>query len=572
MKFKKFLSMALAAAMALSLTVPASAAKPAKNTHPAASSEKTVTLKGEQSGTEFNYDKECWSTWQNVVFLGGANENSTDEEVSAWHLVYTDKKGVDNDLKSMKLTFDNGEVYEWNWDIGLSTNGSGNNPGWMVVAPASYGKINVANSFIVTTSSKNVQFNISGYYQAGSKPVDPDEPVDPDDGKVSAVFQITKYLNEFGTPGADFVFDIISVETGEIVGSMTSNEYGEAKTELSVAPGKYIIREQVNADVYMPVDDVYVTVDENGNATFDDTTFDGTITNYEWAAMTVDTPVVMQKYDEMWHTPIYEYSTEDTRVSRVESDLPDYITGDTFANNGFTYLVINKAALEAAPATIRIAQSDPSNSFSPDIAPAHPWEKAIHAVYTLEIKDGKLVVTSNLPNFGFAVYGPNDDIEGNKDFNKNGLGPKDDGVYDEPTEDGYYVKSWPLPELGEDGTFRFYIHYKVGYTTATVTGCKSDADSLITRECERVYTGNDVAVTVKDGDTVVTDLTKLDPRKTYTVTVTANGETLATKDVTLTAGETETVTFDTLYLSAKGDTEYHCANSDCDLNKSSVEG
>lgn len=552
MKFKKFLSMGLAAAMALSLAVPASAAKPAKNTQPAVSSEKTITLKGEQTGTEFDYDKECWSTWQNVVFLGGANENSTDEEVSAWHLVYTDKKSIDNDLKSMKLTFDNDEVYEWNWDIGLSTNGSGKNPGWMVVAPAGWGRIDVDQSFVVTTSSKNVQFNISGYYEAGSKPVEPDEPVDPDDGKVSAEFQIIKYLNEYGTPGAGFVFDIISVETNEIVGTMTSDADGEAKTELSVAPGKYIIREQVDANEYMPVSDIVVIVDENGNATFDDTAFDGTITNVQWGKLEYTTPDVTEKYTEIWHELAYKTYGVETLVAMFPSEgTPGVVSSANGENskNNFSWIGLSKTALEKLPNGVNITISD-KQKVIPDIAPEYPWEKPVAPIVNVKIDPvtKELVVTSTLQNFAVGVYNP-----GNVETRPGQMTVKPDGQYD---------ATLSLDTItGDTFCLSFHVANKDGYeykdaTTAYHTG------GTVERECTRPYTG-EVTVTVTDeAGKTITDLDKMAPGE-YTVTVTANGQTLDTRTVTVKPGETTTVTFPD-NLTVQGSDEYWCAKENCE--------
>lgn len=559
MKFKKFLSMVLAAAMALSLAVPASAAKPAKNTQPAVSSEKTITLKGEQTGTEFDYAKECWSTWQNVVFLGGANENSTDEEVSAWHLVYTDKKGIDNDLKSMKLTFDNSEVYEWNWNIGLSTNGSGKNPGWMVVAPAGWGRIDVDQSFVVTTSSKNVQFNISGYYEAGSKPVEPDEPVDPDDGKVSAEFQITKYLNEYGAPGAGFVFDIISVETNEIVGTMTSDADGEAKTELSVAPGKYIIREQVDANEYMPVSDIVVIVDENGNATFDDTAFDGTITNVQWGKLEYTKPEVTEEYTEIWHELAYDkFTSVETLVSATgctpggkdytctenHGVLPDCVVEHGAHTNGFTWLKFDKTQLQTETKGVNIGISD-KNRDIPDVAPENPWEEPVAPYYNVRIVGNDLVVTSNLKNFVARVYNLQADIE----FN-----PK------AHSGDNKQI-TVPLTNIGDQFYLFLHVANKDGYeykdaTTAYHTG------GTVERECERPYAGTVIVTVTDEAGKTITDLDKMAPGE-YTVTVTANGQTLDTRTVTVKPGETTTVTFPD-NLTVQGSDEYWCAKENCE--------
>lgn len=559
MKFKKLIAMALAFAMALTLAVPAMAAKPKKNNAPAVAPNYTVDK------IEDSKDPVTGETIVNPDKT--AVENGAQIDTAGWPEIYIKQANDVFIWVPATDTRNNTDIIAQARANDKSLNNEGKKDADTFVVRGN-GNATLHGQTVVTVAGGilTVMGPIShATFTENPAPTFPDP--DDGDGKVNATFTITKYLNEYGTPGVDFVFDIIPVVDGvegASVGTITSNAEGIASGTFEVPAGQYIIREQVNADMYMPVDDVLVTVDENGLTSFDDSAFDGTITNVQWGKLEYTTPEVTEKYTEMWHTPIYEYSEEDTRVSRIESDLPGYITGEKIYNdngktNGFTYLIIEKAELEAAPATIRIAQSDPSNSFSPDIAPADPWENAIHAEYKLEIVEDKLVVTSNLPQFGFAVYGPNDKIEGNKDFGK--YGPKDEANYDS-TEGGYYVKSWPLPELGENGTtFRFYIHYKVGYTTATVTGCKSDPDSLITHECERVYTGNDVAVTVKDGDTVVTDLTKMAPGA-YTVTVTANGETLNTQTVTVNPGKTTTVTFPS-GLTVQGADEYWCADKNC---------
>lgn len=466
MKIKKFLSIALTAAMALSLAAPAAAARPAKKDKTAASSESIITLKGEQSGTEFEYDKECWSTWKNVIFLGGANGNSTDEEVSAWHLVYTDKKGVNNDLKSMKLTFENGEVYEWSWDAGLSANGSGNNPGWMVVAPASYGRIDVAKSFIVTTSSKNVQFNISGYYEAGSKPVEPD---------------------------------------------------------------------------------------------------DDSITNIQWGKLEYTTPEVTEEYNELWHTPVYE----DIKYDKSQTMVSNKILTDDYSKKGieyfgfdgitneFTYMKINKDVLAQQPDGVNVAVSMKKHDV-PVLAPAKPWEDPELANYNIKIVGDELIVTSNLVPFRVRMTTENP-------TQQNLFTGEHEGTTYEP-------KAYDLPTLA-DGTvaktFYLGVHYAcMGYTSAHILDC--DGENLIKRECTRPYTGTVTVTVTGAAGKAVTDLNKMAPGE-YTVTVTASGQTLNTQTVTVNPGETAAVTFPG-NLTVQGADEYHCANPDCDLNESSVEG
>lgn len=553
MKFKKFLSMTLVVIMALAMTVPASAAKPKKDAAPAVSAEKTVQLKGEQSGTEFDYSKECWSTWKNVIFFGGAGADSTDEEVSAWHLVYTDKKGVYNDLKSMSLTFENGETYDWTWEDGLSTNGSGNNPGWMVVAPADWGKLVLADSCIVTTSEKNVQFNISGYYEAGSKPV---VPVDPDDGKVSATFTVFKMV-EGDANCAGFTFAICDSEGNE-VGTMTSTADGSASVDLELEPGVYTIREiNQDTDKYEANTQVLTaTVDENGNVTFG-ADGDNIFTNYKLGALEYETPDVTEVYTEYWHKLAYEqYTSVETLVSATGCEpggknitcsedhgvLPGCVVEHGSANNGFTWLAFDKEALAAESEGVNIGISD-KNKPIPDVAPENPWEKPVSPYYNVRIAGSDLIVTSNLMNFTARAYNTAGEIE----FN-----PK--------THSGASKQlTLSLKDIGDTIYLFLHVANKDGYqysdaSTATDTG------ELISRPCERPC--GDVTVTVKNAaGEIVTDLTKL-PHGDYTVTVTANGKVLDTRTVTVNPGETKTVTFPT-DLTVQGEDEYHCEHPEC---------
>ena len=388
-----------------------------------------------------------------------------------------------------------------------------------------------------------------------------------DDGTVSAVFQITKYLTDMYTFGAGFTFKVVDDE-GEVVAIMTSNADGiAASDEVNVAPGQYTIRETgLDLNEYETVEPIVVTVDENGNVFFptDDNGMDvDYIVNYELGALDVTKPVVKQEYDELWHTPVYEEAEGDTRVSRILSDLPDYITGDTYSNNGHTYLSINAAALANDPdgATIRIAKSDKNNTLFPDIAPENPWEDSIPLTYNLKIVDNELVVTSTLPNFGFAVYGPNDTVSGNKDFGK--FGPKHESDAENP-QANTFIKSWNMPEIDTNGNFRFLIHYGCpGYTTSEVIGCNPGA--ILTHECERVIDAADVTVTVTNAaGQEVTNFDKL-PHGEYTVTVSVGDEVIDSRTVPVNPGETTTVTYDEpLYMEKDTNEYYFCKNPDCD--------
>lgn len=254
MKMKKFISLLLAMVMALALMVPAAASSdPGK-----------IYLKGDQTGDDFEYSKNGWSTWSNVLFFGSADENSTNKEVSAWHLVYTDKNGIESDLQAMTLKFENGEVYNWSWADGLSTNSSGKNPGWMVVAPADWGKIIVEESYIVTTSSANVQFNISGHYKAGT-------PIPGEETEVSATIEIHKLIGDVAPTYESFTFQILDAEGNEIDTITTNKQTGIGSKTVTVMPGTYTIHEVMTDSqaLRFTAEDVTVEITADENATYE---------------------------------------------------------------------------------------------------------------------------------------------------------------------------------------------------------------------------------------------------------------------------------------------------------------
>ena len=166
---KKILSIVLALVMILALVPMAALAGNNQVTGP-----QTIYLKG--SGSTF---KESW----NNTFIMDPDNAEWDETLSptVWHLVYTgdlvDKKtGKDTgEVTEMQLTFTNGYEFKWNPGMGYSTNGGGNNAGWVILAPAGWeiayvdkGNGNESDSFLKTNNTKNVNFNISGYTK-GSK-------------------------------------------------------------------------------------------------------------------------------------------------------------------------------------------------------------------------------------------------------------------------------------------------------------------------------------------------------------------------------------------------------------------
>ena len=371
------------------------------------------------------------------------------------------------------------------------------------------------------------------------------------DGKVSAVFTITKYLNVMGQAGEGFTFDILD-SNENVVGNMTSDGDGVASAEFEADPGKYTIREtNLDLNKYEAVEGIEVTVTENGDVIFPDDNSGGQIDyiiNYELGELDVSKPTVKQKYDELWHELEYEYSKEETRVSGVKADLPEGI-GSEIYGNGFTLLWLNKEQLasNSEGVNIRIAYSDPQNTPCFDIAPANPWEEAIPAVYNLKVDGNKLIVTSPLSNFGVATFTEMPEKNPNKYMVENVTGI---GEYE-------YRAECSIPAEN----FLFYIHYKVGYDTDTIIDC--NPDSVVTRPCEREIDADDVVVTVKNssGD----EVTKLDklPHGEYTVIVSVGDEIVDETTVTVNPGKTTEVTFDEPLYMEKGADEYHCSNLNC---------
>ncbi|MCL2472869.1 MAG: prealbumin-like fold domain-containing protein [Treponema sp.] len=137
------------------------------NGNKGASADQTIYLKG--SGSQF-----AWENWKNVFFVDGATMAN-----QGWHLVYSGKNF--NAITSMQITFTNGVVFNWTPDMGPSVNGGDNNMGWVIYAPDDYviayvnkGNNNESGSFLTTTESGNLNFNISGYKPGSGTPENPD--------------------------------------------------------------------------------------------------------------------------------------------------------------------------------------------------------------------------------------------------------------------------------------------------------------------------------------------------------------------------------------------------------------
>lgn len=256
MKLKKWMSLMLALVMALALAVPAMAGADFPNLNAVG-----------KDGTDITYSKygeSGWSKWNDVIFLGDANADSTDKEVSAWHIVikHLPEENPASAIQDITINFEYGT---YQWDGRLSTNDGGKNPGLMLVSPKSWGEI--TGGQIQANSSVSV-FNISGYYKAGT-PTTPDD----DDGIVSA--NITVYKEVKGDENlAGFEFAIFDAEDNRVsdIDSVKSDEYGTVSfkdVDLTV-DATYTIKE-INQDLdkyEANTQEITFTVDKNGEVTF----------------------------------------------------------------------------------------------------------------------------------------------------------------------------------------------------------------------------------------------------------------------------------------------------------------
>ncbi|MCL2359530.1 InlB B-repeat-containing protein [Candidatus Bathycorpusculum sp.] len=110
------------------------------------------------------------SDWHNTFTMTG--DYSETLTPTAWHLTYT---GNNFDaVTHMRITFTNGVAFVWYADNGPSLNNDGNNPSWVIVAPADWEIVKSA-SFIATTeqSNNNIAFNIAGFQKGTSNTVEP---------------------------------------------------------------------------------------------------------------------------------------------------------------------------------------------------------------------------------------------------------------------------------------------------------------------------------------------------------------------------------------------------------------
>lgn len=539
MKFKKLVAMLLAAVMLMALVVPAMAAKPNKNKPEEPSVPAIAVDKIEdddprkpivESGAKI--DTDGWP----AIYIKQSNDIAI--------IVHADDTRSDSQIIAEARASDKSLAKEGK---GTTTVIKGDGRVWLHKNKTTL--VTVENGIL--TVNGPISHASFGGNPAPEFPTEPDEP-----GEVSAVFTIYKYLNEIDNPGVGYIFDIIPVvngEEGEPVGTIVSNAQGIASEEIEVLPGQYIIREQVDTDVYMPVDDVYVTVDENGSVSFDDSTFEGFITNVQWGKLEYTTPKVTEEYKEIWHKLGYEKFDVETLVAMFPSEgTPGVESNESGkAGNGFSWIGLNKAKLEELPGGVDIIISDKQKPI-PYIAPKFPWEEPTAPIVNVKIDPvtKELVVTSTLQNFAVGVYNPGSVVT------------KPGQMTVKPS--GQYNATLSLDNVENIFCLSFHVANKDGYEYKSVDSAYHTGELLLRKEISRPYTGTDLAVTVtsEDGNTTYSgdQLNKLLPGK-YVVTVTVGEKVLHTQTVEVGPGETKTVTYPS-DLSIEN-TKYHCALKNC---------
>jgi hypothetical protein len=238
----------------------------------------------------------------------------------------------------------------------------------------------------------------------------------------------------------------------------------------------------------------------------------------ETGALEVTAEVTLQ-YTKEYYTPVYKTSTAAV-VSYIGGDLPACIAAAGSVNNGFTWLNIDVALLEAAGedgVDIGLGTSNPANTYQ-------------GFTYNLKIVDGQLVVTCNIVSGAFGVVlsktlwtvNPNSLVK----FNNQ-------STYD-------------LTNLVDsNGCVYFFIH--TNGSSTWFAGWALASIELISEP----YTG-DLTMTVTNvaDDTVVYDgvlglVEDLVPGD-YVVKLFADGAEIDSADATVEAGQTTSVSFNSV--------------------------
>lgn len=549
MKFKKLIAMALAFAMALTLAVPAFAEEPDVNSGNILKSiDKVEEPNDDPTGILDTISKKGFTfSTEPYTAIILKQDNTTKVIWTPAKLGDSEKDTFVEELKVLDGSMKKVTVDSFTWIDGDYAETRYGGEGGFTLA--------------VVSGMMTLQGTISHINFGGNSR--PDNNPDDDPGKVSATFQVTKEV--VGDTKLDgFTFAIYD-SNNALVGTMTSNAAGAASAKINLAPGNYTIVE-TNKDLTKYEDNTQVltaTVDESGRVTFaaDAEGMElNTFTNvYKLGKLDV-TGSVTKIWDKEFHKLVYQTYSEGTLVSHIApqsgASLPEGITG-SYLKNGMTYLTINKAQLAAAGedgVTIGIAQSDPQkgNKTSWNTPAPAPKGEDDQPTYNLKIVDGKLVVTSELPNIGVRLYSAKESPKGPSDFKgkfatKGHLTGATSATFDIPKGD----------------TFKLFLHIEdTSYETNAVIGCEV---SMIGKGMQNV--GKDVTVEVSRvvEDTIymvgtysLLNFATLEDLEadTYTVTLIYNGEVLATMECVVTAGQTATADFG--YVTVVGEKEIVC--------------
>lgn len=540
MKMKKLLSLALVMALSMSLTVPAMAAKGGKNkdSQPAVAAVKVDKIEDAEdprlpmieNGAEINTGK------YSAIYIKQAND------VAIW--VPSGDTRSDADIIAEARASDKSLAKEGKGAITVIRDGENvwlhKNNTTQVVAEAG----------VLTVLGPISHIGFVG----GDAPTKEELG---GDGETATILTMLKYVDEAGTaPTEKFGFEVYPAGSDEkITGVEVTVPDEDLSTytftfEPKLDAGSYVIREVLTAEQaakYEAGKTFAFTVDEAGEAVADEVA----MINVSKGTLEVTAPTVKQEYIEQIHENVYRVFGTGEKEGTVLSVIDDFDTSShpivvgkgTSDHGGFSYLVINKAALAASEngLTVRIGYKDQK------VVVPCPEMKETDAVPTYTVKineEGKLVVTSDLGAFTAkaATTLAKEDFSPKHHFSNETFGPLN---------------------LPETETFQLFFHGQtepkdngqgVPYETNEVIGCKLVSTETKEKDFECTLT---TVVTNAAGEEV--DYSEKLTAGTYTVTVTndkTNDVWTATAEVK--PGETTTVEFGEKIVSVMGDPVIKC--------------
>ena len=570
---KKVLAIVIALAMVLSLGVSLFA-----------DGGQTIYLKG--SGNNFKVDG-----WNNIFVIGDAEEA---DDPNVWHIVYTgNNPGA---ITYMQLEFTNEFVFVWDPSLGFSTNGGGNNPGWVIVAPYDWilayvnsGNNNESNCYVVTDEGGNLNFNISGYHKgsggenggfSGGQSLEFYKDIivgdDADEPQSAGMFSFNifkigedgvevKVNNEALLNGYDYNGD----EVSEIAPGTIRYYFGfaEGATEaISLANrdellGDYVIREGPKDGWKDLTENLYFSIVELGNSI--DFVYEDDVLVYkntELGKLNV-TADILQSYYKEYHKAIYQTGPKGSIVSFIDADgraeNKQGALGYAWGNN-HTFVTIDIEAAREEALVFEMTIANPANekiglkyyvSVVPETITKTEKVKGVETTTTSDVEVLKITFDDDMLNgwFGADVFTVSDKPASLK----NPASPKD-AYYD--NSDGnasFYAKQNANGGgkeafiVGDNKTVYLYFKGPDGgkITYNNIIGCALDHRDWFTRD----YEGDVTVVVENDGNIVysgvIGETIELQAGD-YAVTVTADGNSWSLP-VTIVAGETVELDFGT---------------------------